>query len=224
MTERISPRQFHEAEGIDDWRVLYGRAFAHFRTGSFALGVQFIDAVGRVADEVNHHPDVDLRYSGVTVRLTTHEVHGLSERDVALARRISAIAAELGLSADPAAVVQINVTIDALARTDVMPFWRAVLGYRPEGDEDLVDPLGRGPDVWFQQLDAARPQRNRIHVDIAVPHEQAEQRVAAAIAAGGHLVTDEFAPMWWVLADAEGNEACIATWVGRWWEEVSAES
>jgi 4a-hydroxytetrahydrobiopterin dehydratase len=96
-----------------------------------------------------------------------------------------------------------------------MPFWQAVLGYRKVGDEDLVDPQGRGPSFWFQQMDAPRPQRNRIHVDVAVPHDQAEARVAAAIAAGGHLVSDNHAPAWWTLADAEGNEADVATWMGR---------
>ena len=68
---------------------------------------------------------------------------------------------------------------------------------------------GRGPTVYFQQMDAPRPQRNRIHIDVWVPHDQAEQRVAVAITAGGHLVTDEHAPGWWVLADPEGNEACV---------------
>ena len=96
-----------------------------------------------------------------------------------------------------------------------MPFWRAVLGYRQVGDEDLVDPHARGPSIWFQQMDAPRPQRNRIHIDVFVPHDQAEARVAAALEAGGHLVNDEFAPAWWTLADAEGNEVDIATWMGR---------
>lgn len=90
-----------------------------------------------------------------------------------------------------------------------------MLGYRDVGAEDLVDPRGRGPSFWFQQMDAPRPQRNRIYVDISVPHDQAEARVAAAIAAGGHLLTHQYAPAWWVLADAEENEACVATWMGR---------
>ena len=90
-----------------------------------------------------------------------------------------------------------------------------MLGYRQVGDEDLLDPRSYGPPFWFQQMDAPRPQRNRIHIDVWVPHDQAEARVAAAIAAGGHLVTDQHAPAWWVLADAEGNEACVATWMGR---------
>jgi 4a-hydroxytetrahydrobiopterin dehydratase len=60
-------------------------------------------------------------------------------------------------------------------------------------------------------MDAPRPQRNRIHIDVFVPHDQAEARVAAAIAAGGRLVSDEHPPKWWTLADAEGNEADVAT-------------
>jgi 4a-hydroxytetrahydrobiopterin dehydratase len=219
MTERINSRQFHESEGIEDWRVLYGTAFAYFRTGSFAKGVALVDAIGVLADAADHHPGVELRYEGVTVSLVTHEIGGLSTRDVELARRISTSARDLGFDADPTSVQQVNLAIDVLVRTDVMPFWRAVLDYRQDGDEDLIDPHGRGPSIWFQQMDVARPQRNRIHVDIAVPHEQAEARVAAALAAGGRLVTAEHAPSWWVLADAEGNEACVATWVDRWWEE-----
>jgi 4a-hydroxytetrahydrobiopterin dehydratase len=54
-----------------------------------------------------------------------------------------------------------------------------------------------------------------MHVDIAVPHDQAEARIAAALAAGGRMVSAAHAPMWWVLADPEGNEACIATWLNR---------
>jgi 4a-hydroxytetrahydrobiopterin dehydratase len=215
MTERISPRQFHEAAGVEDWRVLFGGACAHFRTGSFAVGVALVDAIGRLAEGANHHPAVDLRYAGVTVRLRSHDVDELSGRDVQLARQISAAARELGVPADPTAVQTVQVAIDALVGPVVRPFWRAVLGYREVGDEDLVDPHGRGPSFWFQQMDAPRPQRNRIHVDISVPHDQAEARIAAAIAAGGHLVTDQHAPAWWVLADAEGNEACVATWMGR---------
>jgi 4a-hydroxytetrahydrobiopterin dehydratase len=215
MPERITPRQFHEAEGVEDWRILAYGAFAHFHTGSFATGVRLVDIIGKLADAADHHPDLDLRYSGVTVRLRTHEVDGLSQRDVDLARQISAAARELDLPADPRAVQNVQVTIDTLATAEVRPFWRAVLGYAERGDEDLVDPHSRGPSFWFQQMEAPRPQRNRIHVDVFVPDDQAEARVAAAVAAGGRLVTDQHAPAWWVLADAEGNEACVASLLGR---------
>ena len=215
MSDRIAPLQFHLADGVDDWRVILTTACAHFRTGSFAVGVALVDEIGRLADAANHHPDVDLRYAAVTVRVMSHDVGGLSDRDVALARQISAAARELGVTADPTAVQAIEVAIDALVLPEIVQFWRAVLGYIQQGPEDLVDPHGHGPSFWFQQMDASRPQRNRIHIDVSVPHDQAEARVAAAIAAGGRLVTDDHAPKWWVLADAEGNEACVCSWVGR---------
>jgi 4a-hydroxytetrahydrobiopterin dehydratase len=162
MTDRINARLFHDGEGIEDWRVLYGRAFAHFRTGTFARGVALVDAIGLLADAADHHPDVDLRYGSVTVTLVSHDVGGLSTRDVELARQISGAARNLDAPADPTAVQQINLTIDALARADLMPFWQVVLGYRPDGDEDLRDPLDRGPGLWFQQMDAPRTERNRM--------------------------------------------------------------
>ncbi|MDP9330501.1 MAG: 4a-hydroxytetrahydrobiopterin dehydratase [Actinomycetota bacterium] len=215
MAERITPRQFHEADDVADWRVLGEGACAYFRTGSIATGAQFVQAISQLAGLENHQPHVDLRHEGVNVRLITitHDYYGLSERDVGLAREISAIAREMGVPADPSAVQTVQVTIDALVLPEVLPFWRAVLGYedRDNEGEDLIDPHGRGAPFWFQQMDAPRPQRNRIHLDIWVPYDQAEARVAAAIAAGGRLVTDEHAPSWWTLADSEGNEADVCT-------------
>src|SRR4029453_17660273 len=104
MTETITPHQFHEAAGIEDWRVLTNVAHAHFRTGSFTAGVALVDAIGRLADAANHHPDVDLRSDGVTVRLTTttHDYYfWLSERDVEPARQISAAPPGPGAPPDP---------------------------------------------------------------------------------------------------------------------------
>ncbi len=211
MSEAITPQRFHDA----DWRIVRDNASTHFRTGSFAAGVALVDAIGRLADAADHHPDVDLRLDGVTVRLRRESFDGLSEGDVALAHQISAAARELGVPVDLTGLQSIQVAIDALILPDVMPFWRAVLGYRELGDEDLLDPNLQGPPFWFQQMDAPRPQRNRIHIDLYVPHDQAEARVAAAIAAGGHIVSDENAPGWWTLADAEGNEVDVAGWPDR---------
>jgi 4a-hydroxytetrahydrobiopterin dehydratase len=215
MADQLTPRQFHEATGIGDWRVLFTGACTYFRTGSFARGAALVQSITQVAEAANHHPDVDIRYGGVSVRLWSHDVDGLSDRDVALARDISAAAAALGIEAEPSAVQDVQISIDASNIPAIIPFWRAVLGYRQLGDEDLVDGAGRGPTVWFQQMDQARPQRNRIHLDVAVPQESAEARIAAALAAGGVLVSDEHAPTWWTLADAEGNEVDVAVIAGR---------
>jgi 4a-hydroxytetrahydrobiopterin dehydratase len=215
MVETVTPQQFHAAVGVEDWRVVGPTANAYFRTDSFQRGVEFVNEIAIYAEAQNHHPDIDLHYSSVTVRLSTHEVSGLSERDVELAQTISLTARTLGIIADPTRVQDVQIAIDALDIPTVRAFWRAVLNYRDEGDEDLLDPNGHGPSFWFQQMDVPRTERNRIHVDVSVPHDQAPARVAAAIAAGGRLVTAEFAPSWWILADPEGNEACVAIWMGR---------
>lgn len=219
--ERIRPRQFHEAAGVEDWRVLGEGACAYFRTGSFTAGARLVHEIAqRVGPEDDHRPDIDLRPEGVTVRLITiaSDYYGLTERDIELARRISAVARELGVAADPSAVQTVQVAVDALVGPDVVRFWRALLGYRHRADsfEDLIDPHRRGAPVFFQQMDEPRPQRNRLHLDVWVPYDQAEARIAAAIAAGGRLVSDAYAPSHWVVADAEGNEACVGTcgWTG----------
>ena len=116
----------------------------------------------------------------------------------------------------------LEVAIDALDIDAVRPFWQAVLGYVEEPPRTpggqvhaVVDPNRIGPAFWFQQMDAPRPQRNRIHLDVTVSHDVAEERVAAAIAAGGTLVSAERARAFWILADPEGNEACVCTWQDR---------
>jgi 4a-hydroxytetrahydrobiopterin dehydratase len=88
----------------------------------------------------------------------------------------------------------------------------------PGGDgpsDSIADPAGQLPNIWFQQMDAPRPQRNRVHFDITVAHDEAGARVQAALAAGGRMANDSFAPSFWVLADAEGNEVCVCTWTDR---------
>jgi 4a-hydroxytetrahydrobiopterin dehydratase len=221
MTDYISPTQFHDSEGVEDWRVLGDGACAYFRTGSLAAGARLVQAISELPSVDDHQPDIDMRHDGVTVRLITlaDDYCGMSQREVEVARQISAAARELSLSADPSAVQSLLVIPGAPVRDEVMPFWRAVLGGEPRRDspdEDIVDPRSRGPSFWFEQMNEPRPDGGgSIHVAVWVPYEQAEARIAAALAAGGRMVRDEFAPSWWTLADASGNEADIATTMGR---------
>jgi 4a-hydroxytetrahydrobiopterin dehydratase len=215
MPERMSPRQFQESDGVGDWRDVGMGACACFRTGSFVRGLMLVDEIGRLAEAMNHHPDIDLQYATVTVRLLTHDIMGLSNLDAELASQISAAARAAGIDADPTAVQTVQLTIDAHSTEDIRPFWRAALDYKEVGDEDLVDPRGRGPSIWFQPMDEPRPDRNRVHIDVFVPNDVAEARVAATLAAGGRLVSDSHAPHWWTLADAEGNEVDVATTFGQ---------
>jgi 4a-hydroxytetrahydrobiopterin dehydratase len=220
MIDGITPKQFYESEGVEDWRVVGDGACTFYRTGSFAASSRLVQAIGELPGIDHHRPDVDLRRDGVTVRLITYsdDWYGMSQRDVEMARRISAVARKLGLPADPSVVQSILFTIDARLSADVMPFWRAVLGYEYRVDnpkEDLIDPRGRGPSIWFQKTDEPPLSDFRIHVDIWVPHDQVQARLAAALAAGGRLVTDKYAPAWWTLADPEGNVCDLATTTSR---------
>ena len=215
--EPIPASAFRDAAGTADWRVVGDGACAFYRTTSFETAARLVAAIARLAGVQDHQPDVDVRPDGVTVRLltTSDDYYGMSRRDVELAAGISGVARDLGLAADTTALQAVGpIVIDALDIPAVMPFWRALLGYEyraDSADRDLVDPRRRGPGVWFQQMDAPREQRNRMHVAVWVPVEQAEERVAAAIAAGGRVVSDADAPAGWFLADPEGNEADVAT-------------
>jgi 4a-hydroxytetrahydrobiopterin dehydratase len=220
MTDRITPREFQESEGVGDWRLLSEGACAFFPTGSFAVGARLVAEISELTD-LEDQVDVDVRHDGITVRLITitDDYYGMRRRHVELARQISAAAREQGLAADPSRVQALLVIPGAPVTAEVMPFWRAVLGYEPRADspdEDLVDPRRRGPAFWFEPMDEPRPDGGgAIHVAIWVPYEQAEARIAAALAAGGRIVRDQFAPAWWTLADAAGNEADISTAMGR---------
>lgn len=216
--EMISGRQFLESAGVQDWRPIWGGgwACAHFRTDSLAAGLALAGRIGELARQVSAtgpDPDIDLRPQGVTVRLFTGAWGELGRRDAELARQISAAARDAGLTAEPALVQHVQVAIDAVSPAAVRPFWRAVLGYQEVGDEDVFDPLRRGPSFWFQQMDEPRPQRNRIHIDVYLPHDQVRSRIDAALAAGGRIVSDTRAPHWWTLADPEGNEVDLAIWM-----------
>jgi 4a-hydroxytetrahydrobiopterin dehydratase len=221
MTDGITPKQFHESKGVEDWRVVGDGACAYFRTGSFAASAGLVQAIAQLPGVEDHKPDVDLRHDGVTVRLITYtdDYYGMSQRDVEMARLISATAARLGLSADASAVQSLIVIPGASSTAEVMPFWRAALAYEPRRDspaEDLVDPRGRWPGFWFEKMKSPRADGGgAIHVAVWVPGEQAQARMAAALAAGGRMVRDQFAPSWWTLADAAGNEIDIATARGR---------
>lgn len=217
MSDYITPKQFHEAEGTQDWRLIGEGACAYFPVSSLASGARFAVAISELHGVADHRPDIDLRHDGVTVRLVTvdEKWFGPSQRDVELARRISELAREYGLEADPTRVQSLLIIPGAPSSTDIFPFWQAILGYEPRPDspaEDLIDPRWRGTPLWFESMDEPRADGGgAIHVAVWVPEDQAEARVRAALAAGGRMVRDEFAPAWWTLADAAGNECDVAS-------------
>ena len=204
------------AAGLDDWAYLNNGLQTRLATKNFATGLRLVDRIGSAAEAANHHPDLDLRYPHLDIRLTSHDSGGVTERDLALARVISELAAAEGIAARPRAAKLVEVALDTPDAGAVRPFWRAVLGMREHGadgpDPDLRDDVL--PSMWFQQSGSDEP-RQRFHLDLWVAPEVVEERIAAAVTAGGVVVSDADAPSYWVLADADGNRVCLCTWQDR---------
>ncbi len=203
--------------GLDDWRKLAQRLHARFQTGDFASGLRFVTAVAEAAEAANHHPDVTLTYAAVDVTLISHDAGALTQRDLDLAARISDLAREHGIAADASALTEIELALDTADAAAIGPFWSALLTGSPENvrGDDIIDPRGRVPLLWFQHTGPHETPRQRFHLDVWVPHDRAQDRIDAAVAAGGSVVDDSEAPSFVVLADAEGNRACVCTCLDR---------
>jgi 4a-hydroxytetrahydrobiopterin dehydratase len=224
---QLTREQVSDAVSPLGWRLVLGAVYTEVDVPSLAQSAEVaaIAAAG-VGTDGQDRLTVDVRAERAVLRLMPPLGGLVTGLDVRLAREVSEALASRGLTTAPGGgdrpgrLQGLEIAIDAMDIGKVRPFWQAVTGYIGEvGPSDLtaglIDPLGRGPAIWFQQMDEPRPQRNRIHVDVDVPHDEGEARVQAAIAAGGTLLSDARAPAFWVLADPEGNEACVCTWQGR---------
>lgn len=213
---KLTSAQIIDAE-LQDWTKLAEALRARFATGNFAAGAAFVAAIADAAEAANHHPDVTLTYPTVEVRLTSHDQGGVTSRDVALARQISAIAAERGIGSDPHRLWLVELGLDTADGDAVGPFWASVLAgdaSRVAGD-DVIDPTGQSPLLWFQHSDSQAADRQRFHLDVWVHPDTLDDRIAAAVAAGGTVVDRSPYPSFVVLADPDGNKACFCTHLDR---------
>ena len=88
-------------EQLPDWRMLVDRLHGSFDTGDFVTAVKLVDAIAPAAEEMNHHPDLNVSYGRLDVSLSSHDVGGVTSRDVALARTISELARTAGATPHP---------------------------------------------------------------------------------------------------------------------------
>jgi 4a-hydroxytetrahydrobiopterin dehydratase len=214
---KLTGRQIADEE-LRGWAHLLDGLQTRVHTRSFATGLAVVNAIGAAAEELKHHPELDLRAGHVDVRVTSHDERGVTDRDIRLARAISAIAAESGVRLDAASVSRLELALDTPDHPSVLPFWGAVLAMEhvagPDIGDELRDPADRLPTIWFQASGREEP-RQRWHPDVWVDPAQVRPRIEAALAAGGTLVSDAEAPSFWVLADPEGNRVCLCTWQQR---------
>lgn len=213
-SDLLTPTDTAEPLAGSSFVHLDGTLYATFTTGDFASASELVAQVARAADAMNHHPEISLGWGKVSFQLSSHDAGGVTSRDVKLAAEIQKLADTLGAKGREVQPTRYEMAIDCVDADGIRDFWRVALGYEERddgGETQLVDPRGIGPTIWFQHMDPPRTDRNRIHLDVYVPTEDAQSRVDDVIQAGGDLMTAEHAPDWWVLADVEGNELCICT-------------
>lgn len=214
------------AAQLTDWRKLAQGLHARYLVADFSAAARFVVAVGAAGDEVGHHPAVSIGHGHVDLELvsddavyrdedgTEYVVEWVTEQDVDLARRISALAAEHGLTADPGAVSVLELGLDTARSATIAPVWAALLtgdpaaqGRGTPGDE-VRDATGRVPHLWFGDAPAAGGGQ-RFHIEVYLAPEVAAERIAAALAAGGTVSDDSQAPGLTVLADQDGNTGVV---------------
>lgn len=204
-------REFLAADGLDDWVVLHGGATAVFRVGTARETAGLVGAILETPGFEGSGTVLSISDGRVSVRLS-RDLWQLEPKHVELARAVSAVARTHGAVADRAAVQEVQVAIASKPDAIDVGFWRAVLGYATMSDDNAVDPLGHGSTVWMQELDAAKPLRHAMHIDVSVAHEHVAARLEAALAAGGRIVREWEDEPAWTLSDRAGNRVCITAW------------
>ena len=224
----LTDQQIFDA-GLVEWRKLGQGLHAYYRTDGFSTGARFAAAIGAAGDTLGHHLRVTIGADFVDLKLIStdavyrdgegreHVVEWTTQADIDVARQISSIAAEQAVVADPAAIATVELALDTAHAALLAPVWAALLtgstdaqGRGTIGD-DVRDATGRMPILWFQDTDDHDTPRQRFHIDIWVPYEVAANRIAAAVAAGGVVADDSHAPSYTVIADQDGNKACVCT-------------
>ncbi len=224
--DMLRGEQIAEAD-LTDWRKLAQGLHARYLVDDFGSGARFVAAIGEAGDEVGHHPRVAMGTGYVDLELVTQDaiytdadgtdyvIEWVTQQDVDLARRITELAAEHGLNADPASVSEVELGLDTTSSATVAPVWAALLtgsaesqGRGTPGDE-IRDASGRVPNLWFGDAKEGETDVQRFHVEVYVPPEVVEQRIAAAVAAGGSVVDDSESPGLTVIADQEGNRGIV---------------
>jgi 4a-hydroxytetrahydrobiopterin dehydratase len=224
--DMLKSEQVAEA-GLTDWRKLAQGLHARYVVDDFGTGARFVTAVGEAGDQLGHHPRVSIGKGHVDLELvsddavyrddegTEHVVEWVTQQDVDLARRITEIAADHGIAADPGSVSEIEIGLDTARSATIAPVWAALLTGSAESQgrgspsDEIRDATGRIPNLWFGDSDEHETPGQRFHVEVYVAPEVAQARIAAAVAAGGTVVDDSDAPSLTVIADQDGNRGVV---------------
>ncbi|MGI9822930.1 4a-hydroxytetrahydrobiopterin dehydratase [Agromyces sp. Marseille-Q5079] len=224
--DMLRGEQIAEA-GLTDWRKLAQGLHARYVAVDFAAAAQFVVAVGEAGDALGHHPRATIGKGHVDLELVSvdavyrddegadHVVEWVTQQDVELARRITEIAVDHGVAADPASVVEVELGLDTARSATIAPVWAALLTGSADSQgrgslsDEIRDAAARVPNLWFGEDDEHEASRQRFHLEVYVAPEAAEQRIAAAVAAGGTIIDAGDAPSLTVIADQDGNRGVV---------------
>ena len=176
-----------ERSGTADWQAVFS-AMACYRTTSPTQQRDLAAAAAALADDAGFPLLIDLRPGLVILDSGKDQweddAHGLGLDFTDLAARVQTAARDLGATADAGLPRFVQLFLDAADVAAVRAFWAAALGYTPDrraGASDLHDPRRLNPVLVFQEIDTSeterRRQRNRVHVELAVPADLAQTRV-----------------------------------------------
>lgn len=210
---------------LPDWRKLAQGLHARYLVEDFARAATFVSAIASAVTVTAHQPRVRIGDGHVDLEVVSADaiyrtddgeefvVEWVTQRDVDLARSISKIAAQHHLRADPRAVSEVEFGLDTADAGRIAPVWAMVLTGDPRAQgrgtpgEEIRDETARVPNLWFG--DDPGQVRPRFHVEVYVPAEVVQERIAEAVAAGADVVDGSQSPGMTVLADQDGNHAVI---------------
>jgi 4a-hydroxytetrahydrobiopterin dehydratase len=98
MARLTGPDLARELETLPGWSVSDGMLRKTFAHAAFPEAIVFVNAVAQLAEVANHHPDIDIRYSNITLSLVTHDAGGITDKDVALARQVEDVRRKAGVA------------------------------------------------------------------------------------------------------------------------------
>jgi len=208
-----------EGTGTADWQAVFS-AMACYRVASTAQQRDLVVAAAALAHAAGFPLLLDVRPGLVILDsgkdLWEADAHGLDLDFTDLADKLQTAARDVGATADPGLPRFVQLFLDAADVAAVRAFWVAALGWtgdRRAGLPDIHDPRWLNPVLVFQEIDTSeterRRQRNRIHVELAVPADLAQTRLAATVAAGGRVLDESEGR--WRVSDPEGNELVIVS-------------
>ena len=90
MAKTLTQQEMDDAlTALPDWRIESGNLIREWTFATFVEAMQFVNRVALIAESIDHHPDIDIRYRRVKLALSSHDVGGITRRDIRFAGQLA---------------------------------------------------------------------------------------------------------------------------------------